>query len=131
MKTLIFTILLALGMTITASAHGPESLNLKVGKQKTAKQSKLKVKFVSVTEDSRCPVGVNCVWAGNAKVKVEITGSRGGTKVFEFNTTMGPKGDQVDGWAITMVSLTPVPRANATLNPKNYVAKFSIVRLQR
>src|SRR5690606_20815520 len=30
------------------------------------------IKFLEVLEDSRCPDGVSCVWAGRAIVKVEI-----------------------------------------------------------
>ena len=30
------------------------------------------IKFVEVVEDSRCPTGLNCVWAGRAIVKAEV-----------------------------------------------------------
>ena len=130
MKTLIFTLFFALGMAATVSAQTTESVTLKAGKKITAKKSKLKIKFISVTEDSRCPEGVNCIWAGNAKVKVEVIGARS-TRVFEFNTTVGQRGDQFDVWAITIDSLTPYPKSGVTIDPKKYVAKFTIVRLQR
>jgi len=32
----------------------------------------LSIKFVNVAEDSRCPVGVQCVWPGQAKIELEI-----------------------------------------------------------
>lgn len=115
---------------MTAFAQTTESFTLNAGKQKTAKKSHLKIKFVSVIEDSRCPVGVNCIWAGNAKVKVKIIGIRS-SKEFEFNTNMGPKGDTFDGWSIVIDELTPAPVANKPLDPKSYKAKFTITRLQR
>ena len=115
---------------MTASAQTSESLTLNAGKQKTAKKSRLKIKFLSVTEDSRCPIGTNCIWAGNAKVKVQITGVRS-TRIFEFNTTAGPKGDTHEGWSITIDTLTPEPHVDKPINPKSYKAKFTIVRLQR
>ena len=31
------------------------------------------IKFLEVVEDSRCPEGVSCIWAGRAIVKVEVT----------------------------------------------------------
>jgi hypothetical protein len=31
------------------------------------------IKFVEVLEDSRCPKDVTCIWAGRAKILVEIT----------------------------------------------------------
>ena len=130
MKTLILLLLFALGSSVMASAQTTESFTLKAGKKMTAKKSKLKIKFISVTEDSRCPEGVNCIWAGNAKVKVEVIGARS-TQIFEFNTNAGPKGNQLEGWAITIDSLTPYPKSGVTLDPKKYSAKFTITRLQR
>lgn len=32
----------------------------------------LAVKFVDVAEDSRCPVGVECIWQGQVKIDLEI-----------------------------------------------------------
>lgn len=116
--------------SMTAFAHTNETITLNVGKQKTAKKSRLKIKFLEVTEDSRCPTGVNCIWAGNAKVKVKIIGARS-SKEFEFNTNMGPKGDTFEGWAITIDELTPAPHADKPVDPKSYKAKFTVTRLQR
>lgn len=116
--------------SMTAFAHTNETITLNVGKQKTAKKSRLKIKFLEVTEDSRCPTGVNCIWAGNAKVKVKIIGARS-SKEFEFNTNMGPKGDTFEGWAITIDELTLAPHADKPVDPKSYKAKFTVTRLQR
>jgi len=116
--------------SMTALAQTKESFTLNYGKQKTASKSKLKVMFVSVVEDSRCPVGVNCIWAGNAKVKVKIIGKRS-TKEFEFNTNSGPKGDVFEGWSIVIDSLTPEPHTDKPISQASYKAKFTITRLQR
>lgn len=115
---------------MTAFAQTRETFTLGVGKQKTAKKSRLKIKFLEVTEDSRCPIGVDCIWEGNAKVKVQITGSHR-SQIFEFNTNLGPKGDIFDGWAITIDKLTPYPQANKPIDPKLYRAKFVIERPSR
>lgn len=131
MKTLIFTLVAMLGLTTFATAQSQDSFELKIGKQKTGSHSKLKVKFISVIEDSRCPTGAQCVWAGNAKVKISVTSKRLGTKVFELNTGMGVQGDQFDGYAINLVSLTPTPAMNGKIDPKKYKAKFTITRLTR
>ena len=115
---------------MTAFAQTGDTLTLKVGQQRTAPNSKLRIKFISVIEDSRCPVGANCIWEGNAKIRVQVTGQRS-TKVFEFNTTLGPKGDMLDGWAITLEELIPVPRADRKNNFKRYTATFKVARLTR
>lgn len=129
MKTIILTIAFVFIFTMTGIAQTPEFLTVKAGKQAVGKKSKIKVKFVSVVEDSRCPEGVNCVWAGNAKIKVLI--SNGMTsREYEMNSNLGPKGDTFDGWAIYLEDLTPYPKANVKTRPA-YQAKFKIVRLTR
>jgi hypothetical protein len=130
MKTLTLATALFLIFSMTAFAQTRESFTLNLGKQKTTSKSKLKVKFVSVLEDSRCPVGVNCIWAGNAKIKVKIIGKHS-SKEFEFNTNMGPKGDIFEGWSVTIDDLTPTPHADKPLDPNSYKAEFTITRLQR
>ncbi|MBX3299662.1 MAG: hypothetical protein KF736_09390 [Acidobacteria bacterium] len=111
-------------------ASTPEKIVVGVGKLKTAKRSKLKVRFIEVTEDSRCPEGVNCIWSGNAKVKVEITGGKI-SKIFEFNTDAGPKGDIFQGWSVTIDRLVPHPKADTETDKKAYFATFVIERLTR
>ena len=134
MKVLILTLAAIFIMTSVATAstaaQTPQTVTVKAGKQKSASKSKLKIKFVSVIEDSRCPENVQCVWAGNAKIKVIVTSERG-SETFEMNTGMGPQGNQFDGWAITLESLTPTPRAGSKTAAKAYIAKFTITRLQR
>jgi len=135
MKSLILTLVAIFAMTSIATpataAQKPETVTVKAGKQRSASKSKLKIKFVSVVEDSRCPENVQCVWAGNAKIKVTVTSARG-SETFEMNTGMGPQGNQFDGWAINLESLTPTPRAGSKpISAKAYVAKFTITRLQR
>lgn len=123
--------MLAAVMVSAAYSYTPETVAVKAGKQATASKSKLKFKFISVVEDSRCPTGAQCVWAGNAKIKIEVSVPKGETKTFEINTETGPKGDQIGGYAVTLESLTPYPNANRPTDVKKYIAKFSIVRLQR
>lgn len=131
MKTMFLTLIAILGMAAIASASKPETIILKHGQQKKAARGEVTIKFVSVMEDSRCPEGVNCVWAGNARVQVKVTGRRGEAKIMVMNTTMGPKGDQYDGWAIYLTSLSPAPKSGKSISKRSYIATFSITRLQR
>lgn len=131
MKTLVAALVILLGMTFTASAQAEDTLKLRPGQQLTAKKSKIKVKFISVLDDSRCPAGVNCVWAGNARIKIELSTRRMGSKIVEINTTTGPLGAQFDGWAIMLTSLTPHPKASGTTPPSRYRAAITIRRLSR
>ncbi len=137
MKTALFAILIGLLMAMTGySQKGEgegwqiETVTLKVGQQKIAKMSGLKVKFLGVTEDSRCPKDVECIWPGNAKVKFRITGEKG-TKDYIFNSTVGQRGDQVGVWAVSIDTLSPEPTSSRKIAANAYVVKLQIVRLTR
>ena len=116
---------------IVVSAQTGQAVLVCVGKQATEKQSGLNVKFVEVLEDSRCPTDANCIWAGNARIKIEVTNKDGGKKTLELNTNSGPKGDQFDGWAIDLELLTPAPRSSQKTDPQSYQAKITISGLTR
>jgi hypothetical protein len=132
MKTIFLTLILMLvfGSVMQLQAQTSERASVRINKQKKLSKSKLTIKFLELVEDSRCPEGTNCVWAGNAKIKVKIT-SRRGTETFEINTNMGAKGATFDGYAINLESLTPSPKVNARLNRNAYTATFSVKKLTR
>lgn len=133
MKTNLITALLltlVLGTFQIAEAQSPERQKVQIHKQKIFAKSNLIVKFVSLIEDSRCPEGANCVWAGNAKIKIEA-GKSGKKETFEVNTTLGPKAATYNGYVIELVSLMPVPRENIRINRNGYVATFAVSRLAR
>ncbi|MBK9215193.1 MAG: hypothetical protein IPM59_06280 [Chloracidobacterium sp.] len=135
MKTAVFAIFV--GLLITMNSYSQdiepfkiETVTLKTGQQKTAKMSGLKIKFLGVTEDSRCPTDVQCIWAGNAVMKFRITGENG-TKDYEFNSTIGRRGDQVGVWAVSVDTLDPAPHSKKTIAANAYCVKLQIVRLTR
>lgn len=49
-----------------------EAFTLAPGEMRTNKDAALTVSFMEVTEDSRCPKNTNCVWEGEAKIKLMI-----------------------------------------------------------
>ena len=135
---LIVVTILSLGATSIASAHRQESVKpeaidgeiftLRAGNQKKVARGELTIKFVNVIEDSRCPVGVNCIQAGNAKIQIKVTDRRGQTKTMELNTNKDPKKDQLGTYAINLVNLAPQPMKDR--KPARYTARFSIQRLR-
>ena len=133
MKTLFLTLILTLvfGSVLTVEAKDDAPVRVRVGKQKKFSRSKITIKFVSLIEDSRCPEGVNCVWAGNAKIKVQISEGKDAGETFEMNTNLGAKGASFRGYAVNLVSLTPFPKADVKVSSDSYAATFSISRLTR
>lgn len=133
MKTMLLTTVLTLffGGILTVEARSDKPIKVAVGREKKFSSSKVRVKFVSLVEDSRCPEGVNCVWAGNATIKVSISLPDGSSETFEMNTNLGPKGATFGPYAVNLTDLTPVPKENVRINRNSYTATFTISRLTR
>ena len=133
MKLLFLSLILTLafGSLIQTNAQTAQKINVLVGNQKKASRSQITVKFVSLIEDSRCPDKANCIHAGNARIKVQVSKPGSAPVTFEANTNLGAKGNVYEGYAIYLTNLTPIPRANVRLNRNAYTATFSVSRLSR
>jgi hypothetical protein len=116
---------------MTALASGTETLEIKEGLQKTADRSRLTIKFVEIVEDSRCPPDVNCVWAGNAKIKLSISKGKAAPKFVEINTGLDPKSVKVAGYEIKLEKLTHRVPEHLMMHDKPLVATFTITKLTK
>lgn len=89
----------------------------------------LLVTFDRVTEDSRCPTNVNCIWAGNAVVRLATRVAGVALGPMELHTTTVDKRDApVDGYRVQLVRLMPTRTEGTTITPDQYVATLSVVR---
>ena len=82
----------------------------------------------SVTDDSRCPVDVTCVWEGDAKVMVEVI-TPSPRAQHELHTSAREGGEAKHGaYRVTLVKLEPAPRSTVTISSSDYRATFVVVR---
>ena len=135
MKTKIILALiltLAVGALVSAQAQPQrQQQKVQVNKQKKFSRSGLTVRFVELVEDSRCPKGTTCVWAGNAKIKVEVKRNGARKEIIELNTGTDDKSARYDGLLIELIDLTPEPANNIRINRNGYVATIAVSRLTR
>ncbi|NAW50242.1 hypothetical protein GNY06_02175 [Elizabethkingia argentiflava] len=114
MKTSPFFLILV-GITALFSCKTPvnnlqtedQILKLKLGEEKELRQNHLKIKFVGVTEDSRCPKDRNCMWIGNAKVQLKVNDQN-----FTLDTQNMPNQNysktlMIKGYNYTLETLSP------------------------
>ena len=127
LTTLVFIILTVLAVSVEARP-GKQSVSVQLHKEKSIPGAGFRIKFVEMVEDSRCPTGTTCIWAGNAKVKIEVRGGRGDSKTFELNSTMQPTIVTYAGYDIKLAGLTPKPAANVRIDPDKYLASFEVVK---
>ena len=130
MKAILSTFLFTLffGMFLTMEAKTTAQLKLRIAQEKTAPGTTIKVKFLSVIEDSRCPEGVNCIWAGVAKIKIQLRKAGKPAKEFELNTNQLDKSITFEGHTIKLVTLTPYPKSSAAINAAAYSATLTITK---
>ena len=100
------------------------SFTLAPGQSAEVKRAETRITFREVREDSRCPVDVTCVWAGDAKVEIIIsrTGVPDDTRTLSITP---PANEALAGnLRLRFVGLTPIPRQADGNVPRNYLAEF-------
>jgi hypothetical protein len=118
-------VLLALSLSAACTPTGPtpslnESFVLAPGETATLESVELRIRFVSVTGDSRCPADVVCIQGGDAIVHIRVSAG-GGTRSHELHTgDMRPV--MHDGFTIELVELQPYPFSSRTIRPEEYRA---------
>lgn len=109
-----------------ASHSGPkigEEFELKHGKTVQIHDTKISLTFSSLKEDSRCPEGAVCVWAGNAKIGITADAVE-----FELNTTLEPAQAQFSGYTIKLIAVSPYPKLNEIHKPEDYSARLIVTQ---
>ena len=131
MNLLILSVTAILTLTIcTGFGISPQgsTVTVKVGQENAVPGTGISVKFIEVMEDGRCPSDVNCVWAGNAKIKLQFSkGSE--TKITELNTAVKPQSVEFCGYSFKIDNLIPHPRTNVRINRLGYEATLSAKRI--
>lgn len=112
------------------TARVGREFKIKAGRVVTLDGGGLRVRFVRVASDSRCPVDVNCVWAGNAEVLFEVggRGQRGETTLTLDTGAGGPGASEGrhGRYTLKLVGLAPQPRSKGKIAPAQYTATLLV-----
>ena len=126
--------LAALALVLAACDSGPgyaevgaSAGEVSVALGESASLDGLPVAFQSITEDSRCPVGVDCVWEGRARVRLTVDGRAHTLAVVDPEAEPGA-GVRVGDRVVFAVWLTPYPDETAPSSdrPVVTVAAFEV-----
>jgi hypothetical protein len=111
---------------VTAS-YG-ENFDLRAGGTAALRDTPFSIRFERVVEDSRCPAGVNCVWAGEAVVRLHLRSGADSSTV-DLRTTDGPNREgSLQTFRVRLIRVMPAPRDGVQIKPDQYVATLSIQR---
>jgi hypothetical protein len=131
----VLTSLLLFGSTMVDASFSDDEAQARVGHEFKIKAGDLmkidgedlKIKFKNVAQDSRCPEDVNCVWAGNAEVLLELTEGKC-TTALTLNTQDSNALDKgkAGHYRFKLVKLDPYPRSDRKIAPGDYVATLLV-----
>ena len=110
-------------------APSQTQIDIPIGKLVEVEIDGLTLEFLEVTEDSRCPANVVCVWAGQAKVV--IAAIDGGRDLGKHELVLDPTGANSNGvelgkYSVALVALNPYPSASYSIPNSDYVATISL-----
>ena len=100
---------------------------IKFGEQVLLAGGDVRITFAEILEDSRCPSNVQCIWQGNAKLRLNFANTRNNsTRSAEINTTQLSVTQDLNptDYDIKIVALND-PRA-ANTGSRDYVATLIV-----
>jgi hypothetical protein len=106
-----------------------EPFTLKAGQKATFNNDELSISFSSVSEDSRCAIGVECIWEGQvtAVFRVVVAGEAIGDKSL---TVRGGQPDSVEfnGYTLSISAVDPYPKYQVPINAADYMAMLTLAK---
>lgn len=107
------------------------TLALRIGQEVGAHDTVMRIAFLGVQSDSRCPTDVVCVWQGDAEVEIGVRFGMGPTVPYRLHTGVEPRSVDVGLYLITLVSLRPAPVSTAPIRRESYVAELRLELVER
>ncbi|MCK9344883.1 MAG: Gmad2 immunoglobulin-like domain-containing protein [Candidatus Pacebacteria bacterium] len=102
----------------------PTSNDLVLGISETGQAGDVSITVKKLTEDSRCPQGVQCMWAGAFRVEVALASA---SNKETTTITLGESAHFFDGRSISITSATPFPKNGVRITENDYAITFHLV----
>lgn len=100
-------------------------ISLYIGESAIIKNHGVKMKFVDVLEDSRCPSDVECLWEGTVSLLINIQYNGEDLGNFVLNSSNLHKASFM-GYYVKFKELEPYPISTETIPKSSYYAIFSV-----
>ena len=98
-----------------------EEFSLHIGETASIKGEQLRIEFLEISEDSRCPRNVTCVWEGRAIAIIEISKGNSSQKIELVvpGLTDAPIKTQFEEYEFVF-KILPYPEAEVQISPDEY-----------
>jgi hypothetical protein len=102
-----------------------QEFQLAVGQEARIVGTPITVTFRSVSDDSRCPSNVQCVWAGDAAIKLGLA-ANSTAQESTIHLNIDPKTVDFSGYRIKATNLAPVPKSGSTISAGAYIVTLQV-----
>lgn len=108
-----------------------EPFNLKVNQTAYISSANIVIKLLNVKEDSRCPIGAECIWQGQVILYLSLINN---TDIRNFDITSGSGGKELvskiaDGYEIKVIKVEPYPIRGKEISPQDYDVTMEVYRV--
>jgi hypothetical protein len=110
-------------------ANFGNQFNLKLNQSAIINSGELKVTFLEVTEDSRCPSDLNCFWAGQIQVSVNILENDHDSGTLRLVNNASRKDlstKKINKYLIDFIKAEPYPKSNQEIEFSDYIITLAV-----
>ena len=127
---LVLFISLLAGCSNSVKALLDNQFTLAPGQSASIASESMDIKFIGVTQDSRCPTGVDCFWAGQVICNIELIkdGNKNQVTLTESAGSGLATGYTFQNYKITF-SVSPYPVAGKTIAKGDYRLSVTVNKL--
>lgn len=102
-----------------------QTINLSSGQVVSITGEQLKIQFLEVITDSRCPSGVTCIWEGEVSCLIEITFQDSTNRLVLNQRSSAISTIEFGDYNITYEVL-PYPKAGENIENKEYILRLTV-----
>ena len=124
-----------MALVITPCVFGDVNSNQKVVQfqlkvnQTAFEPNNIGIKFLNVTEDSRCPTGVTCIWQGKSTIIVNVIKNNQNLGNSGLTSGLGSNNATITipgGYLLQVIQVEPYPTSGKSIPISNYVVTFAL-----
>jgi len=106
-----------------ATAEIGQPFSLRVNQTAYIGSADVAVRFINVTEDSRCPSDVVCIWEGQVSILVDLVQVSSDISIGQFTLSLGGQASagSFGNYSIRVMDVQPYPMSTKKISPFDYV----------
>ena len=127
---LIITIILLAGFSCQPTGINSslgQQFSLSPGQAATIAGEPLQIRFINIANDSRCPEGVMCVWAGEVSCLVDVTYDGSTVRIVLTHSGYLPSVTTFNEYEISF-NVEPYPKSGQNLAKKDYRLQLTVTK---